>query len=218
MTTRMLIVTAVLVASAGAVQWMSRPELRAARSPLRDMPMAIGDWQGRDNKEFDAKTLKVLGVDDYITRLYVSNQQKAVSLYIGYYESQRTGDTMHSPMRCLPGTGWQPLATGVRPLQVQTSAASGAGQTITINRYLVQKGLQRHIVLFWYQMHGRVIASEYATKVFLIRDAVQMNRTDGALVRVIIPIAESEGEEAADRAVTTFVRQLFPLLPSFLPA
>jgi len=218
MTRRLLILTAVLVAAAGAVQWMSRPELHAARSPLRDLPMAIGDWRGRDNKEFDAKTLKVLGVDDYITRLYLSDQQKAVSLYIGYYESQRTGDTMHSPMRCLPGTGWQPLSTGLQPLQVQTSAAPGSDATVNVNRYLVQKGLQRHIVLFWYQMHGRVIASEYATKAFLIRDAVQLNRTDGALVRVIVPIAESEGEEAADRLVTTFVRQLFPLLPTFLPA
>ena len=94
---------------------------------------------------------------------------------------------------------------------------AGRPRTIEVNRYLVQKGLQRHVVLFWYQMHGRVISSEYTTKWFLIRDAVALNRTDGALVRIIAPVPDHGGETVADLSAAGFVRALFPLLPTYLP-
>lgn len=215
MTGRLSIITVMLTLGAAGLGWISRPEARVARQPLHDLPYAIGEWAGRDAREFDAKTLEVLGVDDYITRSYAAPNSVPMSLYIGYYESQRTGDTMHSPMRCLPGTGWQPLTTSIQ--QVVVEAASGHARAVPINRYLVQKGLQRHVVLFWYQMHGRVLSSEYTTKFFLIRDAVQLNRTDGALLRVIAPIPDGEPEAVADSAATGFVQALFPLLARHLP-
>jgi EpsI family protein len=211
---RIAVVWGILAASAAGMGWLARPEARAAREPLRQLPYTVDRYQGSDAKEFDAKTLAVLGVDDYITRLYAAPDEAAMSLYIGYYDSQRTGDTMHSPMRCLPGTGWQPLSTSVQPLEVNDS---GQRRTIEVNRYLVQKGLQRHVVLFWYQMHGRVIPSEYSTKWFLIRDAVALNRTDGALVRIIAPVPDRGGEAAADASAAGFVRALFPRLSTYLP-
>jgi EpsI family protein len=207
----MLIVALVLSLSAVGIGWTARPEVPPHRVQLRELPMEIAQWAGQDQEDFDQETLAVLGVDDYITRNYLSAAANPVSLYVGYYESQRTGDTMHSPMRCLPGTGWQPLATSVEPFVVD-----GQTRPIALNRYVVQKGLQRHIVVFWYQMHGRVITNEYATKLFLIRDAVQLNRTDGAMVRLIVPIA-GDDEPAADRAAAGFVRAVFPLLGAHLP-
>jgi EpsI family protein len=212
MTARLLIVASVLSLVAVGIAWTSRPEQPPARVQLRELPTNIGQWTGHDQDDFDEKTLAVLGVDDYITRTYLAPAANPVSLYVGYYESQRTGDTMHSPMRCLPGTGWQPLTTSVEQIAVE-----GQPHPIAVNRYLVQKGLQRHIVMFWYQMHGRVIANEYATKLFLIRDAVQLNRTDGAMVRLIVPIA-NEDESAADHTAAAFVRAMFPLLGAHLPA
>ena len=115
---------------------------------------------------------------------------------------------MHSPMRCLPGTGWQPLTTSIQ--QVVVEAPPGQPRAVPINRYLVQKGLQRHVVLFWYQMHGRVLSSEYTTKFFLIRDAVQLNRTDGALLRIIAPIPDGEPESVAASAATRLGQAIFP--------
>lgn len=215
MTGRIFIVALVLALGAGVLKGISRPEQPPTRAPLRELAFQIGGWKGQDQADFDAKTLAVLGVDDYITRLYVAADHHPVSLYIGYYQSQRTGSTIHSPMNCLPGSGWQPLETSTEQLVVE--GASGRPNPITINRYLVQKGLQRHVVLFWYQMHGRVIASEYTNKFFLIHDAVQLNRTDGALVRVIVPIAESEGVQATDDAARAFVRAVFPRLSAHLP-
>jgi EpsI family protein len=215
MTTRLYAVALVFAAASVGIGWITRPEARQVRTPLRELSPTVGGWNGRDNVEFDAKTLAVLGVDDYITRMYVGGGAP-VSLYVGYYESQRTGDTMHSPMRCLPGSGWQPLNTRVQ--EIELDSVPGHAQSIRVNRYLVQKDLRRHIVLFWYQMHGRVLASEYATKFFLIQDAVRLNRTDGALVRLIVPVTEEGGESTADRVATAFVRALFPLLTPHLPA
>jgi len=134
---------------------------------------------------------------------------------MGYYGSQRQGDTIHSPLNCLPGAGWTPVSQG----QLAIANADGAGRDIIVNRYIVQKGLERQLVLYWYQSHGRVVASEYWSRAFLINDAIRLNRTDGSLVRVIAPIAvdaDDSGAAAQDLA-EEFVRVLFPQLPSYLP-
>ena len=141
----------------------------------------------------------------------------AISLYVGYYGSQRQGDTVHSPLNCLPGAGWVPTAVGRRTLLV---ADSGHTRSIEVNRVLIQKGLDRQLVLYWYQGHGRVIASEYWGKAYLVVDAIRMNRTDGALVRVMVPLRDDgkHAEAAADGAAESFARALFPLLGHHLPS
>jgi EpsI family protein len=180
--------------------------------------MEMPGWRGVQEPPFEPNILRILGVDDYLTRAYFTGPRTGVGLYIGYYKSQRQGDTMHSPLNCLPGAGWEPMRQSFTSVQV----ARGEGmppQDITINRLLVQKGLDRQLVLYWYQAHGRVVASEYWSKFYLIRDAVRLNRTDGAMVRVISPIL---GESAADEAraedlARSFVQTVFPKLTQFLP-
>jgi EpsI family protein len=132
---------------------------------------------------------------------------------MGYYGSQRQGDTMHSPLNCLPGAGWEPLSKSTVAVETPSS------DPIVINRYIIQKGLDRQLVLYWYQSHGRAVASEYWSKLYLIRDAVRLNRTDGALIRVIAPIAigSEDGGAAAERDATRFVRALYPALLPYLP-
>jgi EpsI family protein len=215
MVPRIAILIVLLLGATGYAAYASRPEPEVAREPLAALPMQLAEWTGRRAPDFDERTMAVLGVDDYITRVY-SAPGGPVGLYVGYYRSQRQGDTIHSPMNCLPGAGWQPVKTGRLTLAV--NGAGGAAREIEVNRFVIQKGEERQVVLYWYQSHGRVIASEYWGKVFLVADAVRLNRTDAALVRVISPIERGERSEAAAEArAAAFVRELFPRLSAHLP-
>ena len=156
----------------------------------------------------------MLGVDDYVNRLYFNSRGALVSLYAGYYGSQRQGDTIHSPLNCLPGAGWLPARQG----RISVGVANGTGETreIEVNRLVVEKGLDRRLVLYWYQSHGRVVASEYWGRAYMVLDAVRLSRTDGALVRIITPVGESEAD--AERNAVDFMQSLFPLLDRYLPS
>jgi EpsI family protein len=190
-------------------------ELPVTRSTFANFPMEIASWRAIVDPPMDEDVLRVLGVDDYLSRVYYKPSGAAVGLYMGFYGSQRQGDTIHSPMNCLPGAGWEPISEG----RLEILNADGAGRDITVNRYLIQKGLDRTLVLYWYQGRGRVVANEYLSKAFLIRDAMVTNRTDGSLVRVIAPIAgaEEDNEAASEALAEEFVRTIFPTLSSYLP-
>ena len=213
MVTRAAILFCCLMGGAVVIASANRPEERVARLPFAQFPLQIEEWRGAPQPPMEPKVLAVLGVDDYLTRAYYTPDQSGlVGLYLGYYGSQRQGDTMHSPLNCLPGAGWAPLSNTRVSIPV-------LGVSIVVNRYIIQKGLDRQLVLYWYQSHGRVVASEYWSKFYLIRDAVRLNRTDGAIVRVIAPIAigSEDGGEAAERIATRFVRVLYPMLSPYLP-
>jgi EpsI family protein len=192
-----------------------KSEVADSRTTFAAFPMTVGDWRATVDPPLSEDILKVLGVDDYLSRVYRRADGAAVGLYMGFYGSQRQGDTIHSPLNCLPGAGWEPVKEG----RLTLSNIDGAGRDITVNRYVVQKGLERQLVLYWYQSHGRVVASEYTSKLMLINDAIRINRTDGSLVRVIAPIPTNaqDAGAAAEKLAESFVRELFPQLPSYLP-
>ena len=136
---------------------------------------------------------------------------RAVGLYVGYYGSQQQGDSIHSPLNCLPGSGWEPVSKGALTV-------TAGGRPITVNRYVIRKGVDRVLVLYWYQSHGRVVADEYASRAYMVWDAMRTHRTDAALVRVIVPIIEGEApEQEAEREGVSFVQSMFPLLENYLP-
>jgi EpsI family protein len=218
MLARAVILFGCFTLATGAIMRAERSEPVPIRAPLSDFPMQMPGWQGVQEPPFEPNILRILGVDDYLTRVYFTSARAGVGLYIGFYKSQRQGDTMHSPLNCLPGAGWEPMRQSFKTVQV----ARGEGlppQDISINRLLIQKGLDRQMVLYWYQAHGRVVASEYWSKFYLIRDAVRLNRTDGAMVRVIAPIQgeSTEAEARAESVGTNFVQTLYPKLTQFLP-
>src|SRR4029077_16516881 len=133
--------------------------------------------------------------------------------------SQRQGDTMHSPLNCLPGAGWTPVQNDRLALRVPTGSGTMGGQAerpIEINRYVIEKGLDRQVVLYWYQSHGRVVASEYWGKIYMVLDAIRSNRTDGALIRIPAPIVSSEAD--AEQRAIGFAQELFPFLGRYLPS
>ena len=215
MLNRSLVLATVFLATIGLVARANKSEPTPIRASFATFPMEIGGWKGRQEPPLEDKILAILGVNDYLTRAYFS-PQAAAGLYVGYWRSQRQGDTIHSPLNCLPGAGWEPLSK--RTLAIDVADKAAVSRQIAINRYVIQKGLDRQLVLYWYQSHGRVVASEYAGKFYLVKDAIQLNRTDAALVRVIVPIATGTDDEGkAEREGVRFIKSLFPVLNEFLP-
>jgi EpsI family protein len=214
MKTRVALLCLVFLGTAGLIARASKPENTPLRESLTEMPLRVGDWTGQPTQAIDSRVMAVLGVDDYVNRTYFSPDLFPLHLYVGYYQSQREGDTMHSPLNCLPGAGWNPIKRGHITVPISGEAA------IEINRIVILKGLDKQVVLYWYQSHGRVVASEYWGKIYTVLDAVKTNRTDAALVRVICPVAgtEAASEAFAERQAIEFVKSLFPLLERFLPS
>jgi EpsI family protein len=208
MVRRAAIVVALLIAVRLYTAHLASTEAPVWRPPLSTLPLTVGEWRGHDAPPLADDVLAQLGVDDYINREYVNRGSMPIGVYIGYYGSQRQGDTIHSPQNCLPGAGWRPVETGVADLQF-------GNRTVRVNQYLIQKGLDRQIVLYWYQGRGRVIANEYKNKAFLMLDAARLHRTNGGLVRLIAPINTTA--EPAKTALSDFAVILFPHLDRFLP-
>jgi EpsI family protein len=208
MTRRLLVLLFVVVAAAVCLRASTAERRVPLRRPLAEMPWNIGEWTAIHQEDFDPATVAVLRADDYISRNYVRRTADQADLYIGYYETQRQGDTVHSPLNCLPAAGWQLLT-------MDRAAVDAGSEPIVVNRDLIQKGLDKRLVLYWYQSHGRVVASEYWSKAYLVLDGLRLHRTDGALVRVITPVVD--GEAGAEQRAADFVRTLFPVISLHLP-
>ena len=187
-------------------------EARVSRRALVEFPSEVGGWkQVGPDARFDAATEAVLRADDYVTRDYTPAAGRGVaSLYIGYYSTQRAGATYHSPLNCLPGSGW----TLTDPATVEIKPADG-GKPFEANRYILQNGTTRQLLVYWYQGRGRAVASEYWDKVYTVLDSVRRRRSDGSMVRVLVPVERSD-EEALATAVA-FSAQIAPNLPAYIP-
>ena len=181
------------------------------RAPLDSViPREIGGYVGRDAAMSDEEA-RAAGVTSYLVRTYerVGQPDSAwFSVYVGYYDRQTQGRTIHSPKNCLPGSGWEALAS--RTETVETPAGR-----IPVNRYLLQNGAQQALVLYWYQGRGRVTANEYTVKWNLLRDAALRQRSDEALVRIAVPVAGSP--DSAYRVAGLAARAVAPSLFAALP-
>jgi EpsI family protein len=205
--------TAVLLLAGTALLMHTRPnsDRNPPFEPLSQFSNIIGDWIGSDQR-IDQDTLDVLGSGEFLSRVYSQGGQTIpVSLFIGYFPTQRTGQTIHSPKHCLPGAGW------VFESSKTADLFDAVGKHYRVGEYVIADGDAKQFVIYWYQAHGRSVANEYAAKIHMVADAIRMNRTDGALVRVITPIAPSEGAPAAKERAEAFTMQLAPLLPRFIP-
>ncbi|MBI2877030.1 MAG: VPLPA-CTERM-specific exosortase XrtD [Candidatus Tectomicrobia bacterium] len=191
---------------------LSHGEAVSLRKDLGDFPLELGPWRGIE-RGMEGRIVDKLGVDDFIMRHYHQASGKTLWLYVGYFHQQRQGDLIHSPKHCYPGSGWQAVESGLQEIRVPDG--QGGVRTIVVNRYLIQKGLEQEMVLYWYQERGRVVASEYWGKLYLMLDALMRNRTDGALVRISAPVIESP--EQTLEAETAFVQMAFPRLREHLP-
>ncbi|MHB8499938.1 MAG: exosortase C-terminal domain/associated protein EpsI [Candidatus Acidiferrales bacterium] len=175
--------------------------------PLREFPSAIGLSHG-ENRPFETEVVHAIGADDYLNRVYLGSTPP-IELYIGYYRDQRSGERIHSPKNCLPSSGWEPIHSS----RVQIGTADGV--PVVVNGYLVAQGRKRDMVLYWYQSHGRVVASEYLAKFLLIADGLKNRPTDGAMVRIWTTAAD--GETSAQARAVDFAQRVYPQLEEFLP-
>jgi len=178
--------------------------------PLSEVPDPIPGFSHQDYPVPDDQ-VAVAGMTSYLNRVFLEDSVEAYGVYVGYYDSQQQGKTVHSPKNCLPGAGWEPMSSS----RVALDLPSGE---VELNRYLIANQGQQALVYYWYQGRGRVAANEYKVKWDLLRDAAVRRRTDEALVRLVIPVTPHRNVEQADRLATDAARQLIPSLDEFLPA
>ena len=189
----------------------SRQEIVPPTAPLSAFPADSGGWATEHEYAIEKEVQAVLKADDTLNRVYANPTQTArASLFIAFFKTQRAGQAPHSPKNCLPGSGWEPTEDRTFPV-----AIPGREAPIVVNKYVISRGDQRSVVLYWYQSHGRVIAGEFAAKFWLVADAIRYRRSDTALVRVIVPVGEKI--EDAEATAVDFTRAIYPDVSRRLP-
>ena len=207
------ILTVVLIAQAAAFYGLSRAELLPPAPPLADLAKTMGDWTTLQEGVVEKDVQDVLRADDTLSRAFASPKYPAgAGLFIAAFRSQRNGKQPHSPKNCLPGAGWVQNEQGFTQMTVP-----GRAEPIEVNRYVVQKGDSKSLVIYWYQSRDRVVASEYTAKGYVVLDAIRDNRTDSALVRVIVPVINND-IDAAMAAARDFVKVAYNPVRRQLPA
>jgi EpsI family protein len=208
------ILSLVLAGQAIAYQTFTKSEKVAAVRPLVQLPETLGSWFKVQEGIMDKETADVLKADDTLNRSYASNQVGlTANLFVAAFRSQRTGAVPHSPKNCLPGSGWTPIIN-----DHVNVALPGRAEPIEVNRYIIQRGDTKSLVLYWYQSRDRAVASEYKAKLYTMLDAVKDNRTDTALVRVVIGLNGNDSNEKALSAAEDFIRAFYAPLRQFLPS
>lgn len=149
-------------------------------APLSTVLSGVGNYRVKEQTVTDEER-KVAGMSDYVARLYYRDSAIAFTTYVGYYDRQTQGKTIHSPRNCLPGAGWEIMSGDRRPLQVGNSR-------YILNHYLLKNGRTTAVVYYWYQGRGRIVANEYMVKWNLLRDAALAGHTEEALVRIVVPV------------------------------
>jgi len=202
----------VLIVVVGIVvnAWSYLGEAHVERKELKDFPQAVGTWQRTGTDQIiDDATMKVLRASDYLLRDFRTSQGQVANLYVGYYASQRSGATYHSPLNCLPGSGWTLSEPG------KATIALSDGSSFVANKYVIQNGDYKSLMVYWYQGRGRNVASEYWGKVYTVFDSVRLRRSDGAMVRVTVPVRSSVAE--AEQTAIEFASAASTALPEYVP-
>lgn len=207
------ILSAILISQALLFYGMSRAEANPENRPLSGLSEQLGSWRMSKQGVIDDETREVLKADELLNRGYVNMALRVeANLFVAYFKTQRTGQTPHSPKNCLPGNGWTQTLSDTINVTVP-----GRAEPIEVNRYLVSKGENKSIVVYWYQSRDRVVASEYRARFYTAADAIRFNRTDTALVRVVVPVVDGD-ESRATAAAVDFVKDFFVPLRQHFPS
>jgi EpsI family protein len=205
-----ILLVVILVAGALVNTWSWLGEAHVDRKELKNFPETVGSWRKTGTDQIlDEPTMKVLRASDYLLRDFRKPDGQIANLYVGYYASQGTGATYHSPLNCLPGSGWVLSEPGKATITLPD------GSSFTANKYVIQNGDYKSLMIYWYKGRGRDVASEYWGKIYTVIDSVRLRRSDGAMVRVTVPFRESEA--AAQQAAIEFASAASSVLPQFVP-
>jgi EpsI family protein len=206
-----IILTVFLLVQCTLFYGFSRGETPPTHRQLDQFPQDLGGWHMVQQGVMEQEVKDVLRADDYVTREYATSPAQSANLFVAFFNSQRAGQTPHSPKNCLPGGGWVWTVSDTIPVTVP-----GRSSPIQINRYVVAKGEEKGVVLYWYQSRDRVVAKEYAAAAYVAWDALRYNRSDTALVKVTVGVVNNQ-QEAATQDGIQFIQTFYPTLRSFLP-
>ena len=207
------ILSLVLILQAALFYGFSRAERVPQHKSLAQFTLDNNEWKMTGELEMDKESLDVLKADDILSRAYVDqNSGATATLFVAYFSTQRTGKAPHSPKNCLPGSGWTQAQAGTVTIPIP-----GESTPIHVNQYVISRGENESVVLYWYQSHNRVIASEYSAKIYTVTDSIRFNRSDTALVRVVVGVNNGDRKKAIETA-TSFVQTFFEPLKEYLPS
>lgn len=206
---RTLIIITIMLATAALTGYAGHSEQIAPNKSFEAFPLEIGQWQGRKGA-LDEEVYNILGVEDYVLANFQKDRTSYVNLYVGFYQSQKKGDIIHSPKNCMPGAGWNIARTTIETIDIQEFPNG-----MQVIKLLLQKGPEKQVVLYWFQSRGRIIASEYMQKIWLVVDSIVKNRTDGSFVRLISPVVTDE--QAAVKLLKDFAKTVYPVLTEHIP-
>jgi EpsI family protein len=175
---------------------------------LEHFPNRIGPWEGKEIP-IPPDVLQNVGADDFLNRVYHTPSGATLWFYVGYYEEQRRGDQIHSPLHCYPGSGWNTTLHQVVPIRL-------GNRRVRINKLIIQHGEEKRIVAYWYQCQKQIIANEFVQRFNLIVTALRKHRTDGSLVRVSTSIHDNTSQEGWQRIVS-FLQDAYPQLMASIP-
>jgi len=221
-------VIGLLVLATGTLYRRGSEDRVPSSTPLADFPAMVGNMSSVD-MPIDPEALAILGQGVFLNRVFsppkldvsdtfteagapvVRKGATAIGLFIAYFPTQRTGQSIHSPQNCLPGSGWSFESSGT------TEVTDNGGKTSQVGDYIIVNGDQRAEVLYWYQSHGRAIANDYKAKLYMLADSIRYSRSDAALVRIVTPIQTDEARDAAHLRAVGFAQRLIPMLPAYIP-
>ncbi len=194
---RLIVLTVMLWLTASVATLLTAESVTDVQPEFDRLPIALAGWQGREAPPLDEEVARTLAADTYVHRFYTRADGAAVETDVAYYRRQRVGAAMHSPLNCLPGTGWALVST-------DDVAVGGT----TVRQAVVQRGVARLVVVYWFATPARTDASEYWNRLYRIGDALRGKRTDAALVRVIVPVDEALGDAGAAARARAFAGAL----------
>lgn len=216
---RFWVVVLLMLSTALLLHWRGDVDREPPSRPLSEFPMTVGARTGTDIA-IDPEVLLILGKGEFLNREYSvprgaaagsAGDGAAIGLYIAYFRTQRSGQSIHSPQNCLPGAGWSFESSGVVEL------TDSAGRRYTVGDYLISDGTSTDEALYWYQLHGRTIAGDYAAKLYTLADSIRYGRTDEALVRVITPLEPGEARGEARARAVGFAEEIARIIPAYVP-
>jgi exosortase D (VPLPA-CTERM-specific) len=205
-------VVVLVVVAIGVVMRPERAEAVPEREAFYSFPAQVETWTGR-RSTLEQIYLDALKLDDYVIADYIRGGKDVVNFYVAWYDSQRAGQSAHSPRSCLPGGGWRIASLD----QVTLPDAHIAGVPLRVNRVQIELGAQKQLVYYWFQQRGRVVTNEYLVKWYLFWDSLTRRRTDGALVRLVTPLRTGEAAADADARLTQFAAGVVPRLERYIP-
>ena len=188
-----------------------RENVPVAKS-FNDFPLRIGEWIGQPKRIYP-HNIDSLDLSDHANVNYRNEEGKTINFFVAYYESQRKGESIHSPESCLPGAGWVFNKSGLTTLILKNHTPT----TITVNSAFIKNREFQQLCYFWFPGRGRILTSLYQLKLYNFWDALTRHRTDGALVRLITPVNDNESLDVAEKRLQGFVQEVIPVLENFLP-